>query len=80
MEQDHKEEMEEIIGQFECPKDFRCCNPGIGALCRARDIGLESFLLCLEEDPKGCPFSRSFGSSYLCQCTLRIYMAKKLHK
>jgi len=77
--QDNKKQVEEIIGHMECPKDFRCYKSGYENLCKARDIGIESFLECLEEDPEGCTFSFAFfGYSYFCQCPLRVYIAKEL--
>ncbi len=80
MEQDHRKEMEGILIGFKCPKGFLCYKSGIKALCKAKDIGLKAFLLCLEKGPEECSFSRSFGTSHLCQCPLRIYIAKKLKK
>ncbi len=79
MEGDYKKEIEKIISQFKCPKDFKCYKSGFDVLCKAKEIGLKSFLYCLEENPADCPFSRTFGRSYFCQCPLRIYIAKKLN-
>jgi hypothetical protein len=80
MRQDLKQEIEEIIGQFECPKDFRCYKSGLEVLCKAKYIGAEVFLECLEEVPHRCTFSLFLGRSYLCQCPLRAYIAKELKK
>lgn len=76
----HKEQIEKIIDQLNCPKDFVCYKSGFKNLCKAKDIGLEEFLDCLQEDPGICPSSISFGKGYLCHCTLRIYVAKKLKR
>ncbi len=80
MQQDSDKQIEEIIGQMKCPKDFRCWKSGLEVLCKARDIGQESFLECLEENPQECKFSLSFGYSYFCQCPLRVYIAKELKR
>ena len=80
MERDHKQRIEEIIGTMKCPKNFLCYQSGTESLCRARDIGIESFLVCLESNTGRCEFSVSFGNSYFCQCPLRVYIAKKLRK
>jgi len=80
MGQDYKQEIEEIIGRMDCPKHFKCYTSGLKILCKAKDIGLESHLDCLEERPLECPFSVSFGGSYYCSCPLRVYIAKKLKK
>jgi len=80
MEEDHKKELEEIVNGLKCPKDFKCYKSGLGNLCKAKDIGLKSFLECLEEEPRDCKFSHSFGDSYFCDCPLRVYIGKKLRK
>ena len=63
---------------MECPKGFKCAKSGFDKLCRAKDIGLENYLECLEENPDDCPFALSFGYSYMCDCPLRVYLEKKL--
>jgi hypothetical protein len=80
MKQEEMEKMEEIMGELKCQKDFRCYRSGLEDLCKARDIGLESHLECLEEAPYRCPFSVHFGRSYYCHCPLRVYIAKKLSR
>jgi hypothetical protein len=80
MEEDYKKKIEEIIGQLKCSKDFECYKAGYENLCKAKDIGLESFLECLEQDLQGCQFSIPFGNTRFCQCPLRVYIAKKLNK
>lgn len=80
MDNNIKKEIEEIIGQMQCPKNFICAKNGLEHLCKAEDFGLEKYLDCLEENPTECTFALSFGKGYLCQCSLRIYIAKKLKK
>jgi hypothetical protein len=75
-----KHEIEEIIAGLKCPKDFICYTSGLKKLCRAKDIGIESFLECLENKPTACSFSFAFGLMHLCQCPLRVYLYKKLKK
>jgi hypothetical protein len=75
---DHAEEIQEIVGGIRCPKSFVCYESGLETLCKAEDVGLESFLICLDLDPRKCKFSRSWRMGYLCECPLRIYLAKKL--
>jgi len=73
-----KKEIEEIIKQISCDKGVRCYKSGFKNLCKARDIGLDSYLECLEENPQDCKFSLFFGYSHFCQCPLRIYLAKRI--
>jgi hypothetical protein len=80
MEQDHNKEIERIIDQMHCHKDFTCYNSGLEELCKARDTGMKSFLECLDENGFACSFSMPFGYKRYCQCPLRVYIAEKLGK
>ena len=64
MEQDYDKEIKEIMGGMKCPYDFKCYKSGFDNLCKAKDIGIESFLECLEENPQECHFSLSFGYTF----------------
>ena len=77
---EERKKIEELIDQLSCTKDFRCAQSGFERLCSARDLGLESFLECLEEEAWGCRFALSFGEGYFCRCPLRVYIAKNLKK
>jgi hypothetical protein len=80
MEQGLEKELKEIMGGLDCPKDFICYESGFKTLCKAQDIGLDTFLECLEERPGDCTFSLFARSTYFCQCPLRVYIFKKLGK
>lgn len=69
-----------IVGGLKCPKDFKCCRSSFETLCQAEDIGLDSYLECLEKNPRECTFSLSFGDGHFCKCPLRVYLAKNLEK
>jgi hypothetical protein len=49
MEKDHQKEIEAIIGQSKCPKDFLCYGSGFETLCKARLIDGVPFLECIEK-------------------------------
>jgi hypothetical protein len=36
--------------------------------CRRKDLGLDSFLLCLENNPEKCIHSLPFGHDHFCKC------------
>ena len=77
---DINKEIEKIMDGLQCPKDFICYKSGFENLCRAKDMELEHFLVCLNRNLKECKFSLYWGGALLCQCPLRIYIAKKLKK
>ena len=80
MERAIQEHMEEMITGLQCPKEFSCYTSGLKDLCKAKDIGLESFVACLIDDPLQCKFSIHFGGIFFCQCKVRVYITKKLRK
>jgi len=80
MDDEVQKKIESLMADMQCPKGFSCAERGFTRLCKAKDIGLESFLVCLEERPAACPFALSFGNSYFCKCPLRVHLSKKLKK
>ena len=80
LKDDDQRKIEEIIGKMSCPKAFKCAESGFAGLCRARDFGVDSYLECLDESGHECQFALPFGDGYLCQCPLRVFLAKKLNK
>jgi hypothetical protein len=80
MKKEVRKKIEEMLAGMDCPKDFKCTQSGFERLCKARDFGIESYLVCLEENPSECPFAFAFGFNHMCQCPLRVYIAKKLKK
>ena len=80
MEEKTKKELEEIIYKMECPKEFVCYKSEFKTLCRAKDIGLKLYLQCLEEQPDQCKFSFRCRDEFYCDCSLRMYISKKLKK
>jgi hypothetical protein len=63
MEREIQRHIEEIIDDLECPKHHLCCTSGLKNLCKARDIGLDSFVACLKEDPM--EYFRSCLAAYI---------------
>jgi hypothetical protein len=43
--------IEEIIEVRDLKKDFRCCKDNFANVCKAKDIGINSFLECLDKRP-----------------------------
>jgi hypothetical protein len=80
MKDEDRKKIEEILDRMICPKNFKCADSGFEQLCKARNIGLENYLDCLEENPPACLFALPFGSGYLCHCPLRVYLSRELKK
>jgi hypothetical protein len=80
MEDKVTKNIDEIIAGMYCSKNFKCAESGFERLCKAKHIGLERFLECLETDPADCLFMLHVGDHHLCDCPLRVYLAKKFHK
>jgi hypothetical protein len=78
MDEGARKKIEKLIAGMSCPKDFKCYRSNLADLCKAKDIGLESFLECLEDNPRNCEFSISYGGGHFCRCPLRVYIAKRL--
>jgi hypothetical protein len=80
MKKDSKFEIQEKINASICPKDNKCCKSKFYDICKAEDIGLESFIICLMKNPKKCVCSFSFGDTYFCKCPLRVYISKEFQR
>jgi len=80
VEDELRQTIEEIMGKLRCPGDFKCAESGFEVLCRARRIGLEDYLECLEQRTSPCKFAMPSRDKLLCQCPVRIYVFEKLGK
>ena len=80
MQTDFEKELKEIMGDLECHKDFSCYKQGFKNLCKGKDVGLSSHLVCCEKDPTVCLFAWDLGSVFYCSCPVRVRIAKKLGK
>jgi hypothetical protein len=80
MKEEHRRALENIIPEVSCPKLLQCYYTGLEVLCKARDIGLQALVECIEENPDKCPFSVSLGGMRICKCPIRVYIAKNIGK
>ena len=67
----------DAIEELVCPKGFRCCTEGLEKLCKVKDVGMQTFVQCLEQHAHECPFSKHLAFVYVCKCPLRVYIAKE---
>jgi hypothetical protein len=70
----------EAMPGLELSEDCKWFKPGFGFSCKAKDIGLDSYVECLETYSCTCPFSVSYAHSYYCKCLARVFMAKVLEQ
>ncbi len=79
--QEHKTQIEQIISEMECPKDFVCHKSGFERLGKTRLIAEGQRVECLEENARLlCKFALRFGHLTLCKCPLRNYITKNFHR
>lgn len=74
------QEINEIKKRMQCSKGFLCAKSGFSNLCRAKDVGLDHHLLCLEYAPSLCDFALLSDRKYFCTCPLRVFLTKNLHQ
>lgn len=80
MKEEDRKKIDEIMGVMKCPQKFKCTETGFHQLCKARDLGLDKYVECLEENPPACSFALPFGSGHFCKCSLRVHLAKKVRR
>jgi hypothetical protein len=75
MYKEHKQNIERLLKL--CPEGCECYELGVGLRCKAIDVGLESYVLCLEETHwDSCPFCVSYGREHFCKCPIIVHAAK----
>ena len=74
MEQAHIDRIEELVEY--CPEGCKCHKRTFADLCKARDIGLDTFVECMEDSPSECTESISYGDISFCSCPPRVYIVK----
>jgi len=79
MEQLDIEKAKQILGNLKCEKGLSCVNSGLEGICKAEDIGLKPYLVCLEGD-QYCTLSLSFLYGFICKCPVRLYIKTELGK
>ncbi|MBW8039002.1 MAG: hypothetical protein FVQ85_03285 [Planctomycetes bacterium] len=69
-------QIQEIMKDMACEKDFDCYKSGFENLSKIEIVGDAILIECLEERAKTCKFGLPFGMGYICKCPLRNYIAK----
>ena len=76
----HIQQMKKSLAWQKLLAECKRYKPGVGFTCKAIDVGLDSFVECLEKDSCRCPFSVSYAYSYFCKSPARVLAAKELEK
>ncbi len=69
-----------IDGQMKkqkCEKDFSCYKSGLEDLCQARLIRRGKVVQCMEPKKSPCAYRITTFFKRICQCPIRIHIAKK---
>ncbi len=72
--EDQSKKIEEIKKNMKCKWKFKCEDDSL--FCKIKDIGMNSFLVCLDSKVDLCKYSIHFGNSYFCSCPLKFYLNK----
>ena len=80
MNPEHKKKIEEIMGNMECPYDFRCRKSEFNNLCKVKYENSGVFLECIDIDIKDCKFRFRIDKKHYCRCPLRIHTFKTLKR
>ncbi len=75
MDRKLKKEIERLLTN--CPEGCKCRQQGVEDLCYVRDVGLETFARCLEENSLDCFHRIIFGRANYCSCPPRVSIAKQ---
>jgi hypothetical protein len=76
----HIQQMKESLAWQKLLAECKRYKRGVGFTCKAIDVGLDSFVECLEKDSSSCVFSISYAHSYFCKSPARVRAAKELEK
>ncbi|UCF81990.1 MAG: hypothetical protein JSV50_12320 [Desulfobacteraceae bacterium] len=74
MDKELKKEIEKLLKN--CPKGCKCRQRGIENRCSVKDVGLEGFVACLEDNSLDCVHWIIFGHACYCSCPVRVFIAK----
>jgi hypothetical protein len=77
MKQVNMQGIEGLIDFF-CFDGFGGPDPNAQYICEARDIGMTTFVECLEQDANKCPKALSYADTWYCSSRARIRLVKGL--
>ena len=80
MKEEERKKIEQLMGEIQCPKDFKCVKENFDRLCQVKKFGNDEHLECLEINPSHCPFAVLFTYRNICICQMRMYIFQKLKK
>ena len=78
LRKEDREKIKELLGEIECPSEFKCAASGFRYICNAGKNEKTCEIRCLEEIPENCVFAEPMDGEFRCGCPLRRYVAEKL--
>ena len=76
-----KEDVRNLLGDLTCSSGLACIEHGLKQLCKAKDIGHESYLVCLDLE-RQCSFT-TFSEEeehYWCTCPVRMHIKRTYNR
>ena len=68
-----------LLGKNKCGNDLNCVKYGLEKVCQAKDVGLRSYLVCLEKH-RTCGLSINYGGGVYCKCPVRVHIKQEFSK
>ena len=76
MNEKHRAKIKKLMAKVDCPRNFKCVESGGQLRCKVKDIGMDSYVKCLEVSSSNCKFLLHYGSYHFCKCPLGVYLTK----
>lgn len=73
---EQRRHLERLKAKTRCDRKHVCIETPGADLCAARDLGMGSFLECLETVRGKCRHAFPFGKGRFCRCPLRVFLEK----
>ena len=76
--QEHKHQIDKIMNEMDCQKDFECHKSSFENIGKTWLITGDHLVECPEGNKQKCSYALPFGHMLLCKCPLRNYVAQNL--
>lgn len=81
MEEKHRQKIEKLMEELECPRDFVCYKQHPEHILKAQGSSYSMFTLeCFQKRDIHCQFVLGYGYTYYCRCPTVSKIAKTLNE